>query len=305
MAEVETQDPYRILGVPRTATKDEVQAAYKKKARELHPDVNPAPDAEERFREVAAAYAILRDDEQRRRYDRFGFGGPKPGSGPGPGARARRWRYDPRDLGFDGVRFDDINVDTDDLHNPFDYFLRRERRRGARRKEREVKLKIALSHAYHGTTLHMVLDLPTDLGGVETRRIRLKIPKGAKEGDRLKLKDPECTVVLTFETDPDIEVDGRDVKMRIRVSPWEAALGQEITVETPGGPLRLKVPAGASSGQRLRVRGKGLPIKAGKEGTPGDLYVTLEVVVPKSLSPKERALFEELAEISPFDPRKP
>ena len=300
MADARTQDPYRILGVPRNATRQEVHAAYKKKARELHPDVNPSPDAEERFREVAAAYAILKDDEQRRRYDRFSFGA----HGTPPRQRARRQRYSPRDLGFDGVRFEDVNVDVDDLKNPFDFFMRRERRRANRPKQREVQLKIALAHAYNGTTLNMVLDLPTELGSVETRRIRLKIPKGAKEGDRLQLKDPECTVVLTFEPDPDFEIEGRDITTRVLVSPWEAALGREITIRTPGGPLKLKVPAGASSGQRLRIRGKGLPRKAGRDGAPGDLYVSLEITVPKSLTPEEQALFEQLADVSAFDPRK-
>lgn len=300
MADARIQDPYRILGVPRNATRQEVHAAYKKKARELHPDVNPSPDAEERFREVAAAYAILKDDEQRSRYDRFSFGL----HGTPPRTRPRRRHYGPREPGFDGVRFEDINVDPDDLRNPFDAFMRRERRHANRRKRREVQLRIALAHAYRGTTLNMVLDLPTDLGHVETRRIRMKIPKGAKEGDRLQLQDPECIVVLAFEPDDNFEVEGRDVKTRVPVSPWEAALGREITIHTPGGPLKLKVPAGASTGQRLRIRGKGLPRKTGHEGAPGDLYVSLEIAVPKTLTPDEQTLFEQLAKISAFDPRK-
>lgn len=299
MADTQTQDPYRILGVPRTATKDEVQAAYKKKARELHPDVNSAPDAEERFRELTAAYAILRDDEQRRRYDRFGVSG----GDTGWSRNQRRRRNRSRGPGFDGVRFEDINVDVDDLGNPFDQFLRRERR-ARRAKPREVQLKIPIGHAYKGTSLNIVLDLPTDVGSMETHRLRLKIPKGAKQGDRLRLAEPNCTVVLAFEDDEHFEVEGQNVKARVPVSPWEAALGQEITVETPGGPLKLKVPAGASSGQRLRIRGKGLPVKEGKTGSPGDLYITLEIAVPKELSDKERELFENLAAFSAFDPRK-
>lgn len=312
MAHIDGEDLYKIVGVARGATKDEIQAAYKKKARKLHPDVNKSPGAEDSFKQLAAAYAILKDPDQRKRYDKYGLnarpGGGRSNPGPGPsapGARpGRQGGFRPADFGFGDIRFEDINIDADDLRNPFDFFLRREERR-RRTKEREVNLKINLKHAYHGTTLNMLLDLPTELGVVETKRIRIKIPKGAKDGDRLKIKDPDCTVVLAFEDHPQWHVEGRDVHTTLDITPWEGALGGKVTFVTPGGPLTLKVPAGAASGQKLRLRGKGLPQKPGRDGDPGDLYATLRVVSPPKLSDEEKALFEKLAEISTFDPRTP
>lgn len=307
MAAIDEQDLYKILGVPSTATQAEIQSAYKKKARELHPDVNKAPDAEDQFKQLAAAYAILKDEQQRARYDKYGISGQ--GGGGGGGGRKRgssttRHRpYTARDFGFNDIGFDDIKVDYDDLRNPFEFFLRREQTK-RRKREREVSLAISLEHAYKGTTLNMVLDLPMEDGRTETRKIKLKIPKGAKEGDRLKLKDPDVTVVLKLESNSRFQVDGRDVSMDLEITPWEAALGGEINAPTPGGSVKLRIPEGTSSGQKLRLRGQGLPLKPGRKGTPGDLYVTVKVVVPKNLSTRERELFESLAKESGFDPRR-
>lgn len=307
MGEDAQEDLYAILGVPKTATQPEIQSAYKKKARELHPDVNKSPDAEDKFKSLAAAYAILKDPEQRKRYDRYGFN-LRPSSTTGRSESKTRGsagrKYRPQDFGFQDVQFEDINIDLDDLSNPFDFFLRREqRRRKGPSKVREVQLAITLENAYRGTTLNMLLDLPNELGQVETRRIKLKIPSGAKEGDRLKLKDPEVTVVLKIEPHPRFELDGRDIRSTLEITPWEAALGATVEAATPGSSVRLKIPPGTGSGQKLRLKGQGLPQKPGRDGPPGDLYVTTKIVVPKSLTDKERELFEALRDASAFDPR--
>ena len=308
MAALDEENLYKILGVRSSATQSEIQAAYKKKARELHPDVNKAPDAEDQFKQLAAAYAILKDEKQRARYDKYGISGssssarrepprPPPRRPSGP-----RKKYTARDFGFNDINYEDIKVENDDLKNPFDFFLRREQKR--RKREREVQLTISLENAYRGTTLNMVLDLPQDDGRTDTRKIKLKIPPGAKDGDRLKLKDPEVTVVLRLEPHPRFDVDGRDVSSTVDITPWEAALGGTVDVTTPGGSVKLRVPEGTSSGQKLRLRGQGLPLKPGRDGSAGDFYVTVKIVVPKNMSTKERELFEELAKVSAFDPRR-
>lgn len=304
MAAIEEENLYKILGVPSRATQAEIQAAYKKKARELHPDVNKAPDAEDQFKQLAAAYAILKDEKQRARYDKYGISGSKRPDPPPrrPGSTQQGRKYTARDFGFNDIGFDDIRADHDDLKNPFDFFLRREQKR--RKKEREVQLNITLEHAFKGTTLNMVLDLPLDDGRTETKKIKLKIPQGAKDGDRLKLKDPEVTVVLNLEKHPNYEVDGRDISSQVDITPWEAALGGTVDVQTPGGSVKLRIPEGTSSGQKLRLRGQGLPLKPGRSGTPGDFYITVKIVVPKSMTTRERELFEELAKVSTFDPRR-
>ena len=312
-------DPYATLGVKSTATQAEIQAAYKKKARELHPDVNKAPDADERFRKLVDAYELLKDEDKRARFDAFGRRGAgrasrasgSRGARPGAGRRSRTGGAHP----FADIGFEDIKVGSDDLRTPFEDILRRTRGRsgapsngagspGPRRPEREVTLKVPLEHAYSGTTLTMTVDLPGRFGKPESHALRLKIPVGAKDGDRLKIKDPEMTVVLDIEPPDGVEVDGRDVRTSIELTPWEAALGGEIDVPSPKGPLRLKVPPGTSTGQKLRLRGQGIPPKPGRDGEAGDMYVKVRIVVPSALTDEERELWERLRAVSSFQPRK-
>lgn len=299
------EDLYEILGVASTANQAEIQAAFKRKARELHPDVNRAPDAEEQFKRLNAAYAILKDESKRSRYDAFGVRGAQGKRPPPKRPTTPHRRPGPRPGPFgNGVKFEDINVETDDFKNPFDFFLRREqqRRKKSSEKEQEVELAIPLQHAYTGTTLNVSVDLPAGKS-LETRKLRIKIPKGAKAGDRLKLKDPNIVVVLGFEEDPRFEVDGRDVTMQLAIAPWEAALGDTIEFAAPGGPLKLKIPEGSNTGRRLRLRGQGIPQKPGRDGSPGDLYVVLTLVIPTTTSDEERALWQRLERTSTFKPR--
>lgn len=299
------EDLYQILGVAKNASPDEIQAAYKQKARKLHPDVNKSDTAEEDFKSLAAAYAILKDPDQRKRYDTYGLAGPP--QGPSPDEQAWSGGFSPQDFNFGGgIRFEDININLDDLQNPFDFFSRRHSRGRGRSRPRparlqEVMLKITLEQAFLGAKLNVMIDLKDPRGFSKTHQLKLRIPAGAKEGDRVTLKEPPCVVVLSVEPDPRFEVSGRDLTTEVRVSPPLAALGGEVEVQTPGGQVKVKVPEGSSSGQRLRLRGAGLPQKPGRPGEPGDLYVKLSLTLPKVLSHEAKALYQELRKLELSD----
>jgi curved DNA-binding protein len=294
MAAAEGDNLYSVLGVANKATREEIQSAFKKKARELHPDVNKAPDAEENFKKLVAAYEVLKDDEKRARYDAFGM------HAPGASGRRRpppREAHRQRERANRGPSMEDL-LNFDDMGSPFDNILRRAQKK--QKREREVKLSITLEQAYTGTTLNVTLEAP---GTKEQQRFKIKIPPGAKEGDRLKLKEPTLIVVLHVEPHPNFDLDGRDISTTLQIAPWEAVLGAEVELKTPGGSVKVRIPPGTSSGQKLRLRGQGLPLKPGKEGDPGDLYVKMKIVVPKIISDKTKELWKQLADASAFDPR--
>ncbi|WP_432975064.1 DnaJ C-terminal domain-containing protein [Dactylosporangium sp. CA-233914] len=266
------RDYYEVLGVPRTATAEEIQRAYRTLARRSHPDVNKEPGAEDRFKEIAEAYHVLSDPQSRRAYD--GAGAVRTG----PGRRGAE-RFDIEDL--IGGLFGGGKV------------------RGA---DTEAEITIGLEDAYRGG--HRTVTVP---GG----RFGVTIPRGVREGQRIRLAGQgarglaggprgDLYLVVRFAPDPRYRVDGRDITVRLPVAPWEAALGATVPLRTPAGVVRLDVPAGSSSGRRLRLRGQGLP---NPRGQPGDLYAEIRIVVPPSPTPGERRLFEELARTSAYDPR--
>jgi curved DNA-binding protein len=309
MSAANEESLYAVLGVAKTATHQEIQSAFKKKARELHPDVNKAHDAEEKFKRLVQAYEVLKDQHKRERYDAFGIingkaskkkararqgsAGGTAGSARGPAGPTDGFSRTGRNPAFD---------DLFDGPNPFDYILRRQQKKRAR--EREVQLSITLEHAFNGTTMSVTLEAPTPAGETESQRFKIKIPPGAKEGDRLKLKDPNVIVVLKIEPNARYEIDGRNLSTTIDIAPWEAVLGTDVEMASPSGAtMKVKIPPGTSSGQRLRLRGLGLPVKPGKDGEPGDMFVRVRVVVPKTTSEKAIDLWRQLAAISDFNPR--
>ena len=313
------QDFYEILGVPRTASQDEIQRAYRQLARAYHPDVNHDPGAEDRFKDVSEAYDVLSDPQLRRRYDAFGrdfrqvpedvdpetwrrtTGGGRTGrarTGAGTGAGGFR---DGGGLGFGAG-----DVDFDDLLGGL--FGGRGRRSwgpvpGA---DQEAELEVSLEEAYRGTRRSI-----TVTGDGTTRTLEVRVPAGVTSGQRIRLAGQggrgsdgapsgDLYLIVRIEPDPRYRLDGRDVSMQLRLAPWEAALGTSIVIDVPDGEAKIKVPAGSSSGRRIRLRGRGLP---NPNGPPGDLYAEVRIMVPRRLTRAERRLFEQLAEESQFDPR--
>jgi curved DNA-binding protein len=284
------QDYYEALGVPRDATEEDIRRAYRKLARENHPDVNKDPDAEDRFKELSEAYEVLRDSEKRERYDRLGS----------------NWRagqdvsgtagFDPRDFGGgfgDGVRVEyGGGEDFSDLFEGLFGGGRRGRRRSSGfdgfQMDQEAVLELTLPEAARGG--------PRRLSLGDGREFEVEIPPGVRDGQVIRLPGEGLRLRVRLRGDRRFRLKGDDVETDVPVAPWEAALGATVSVRTLDGSARLKIPAGSSSGRRLRLRGAGLG--------GGDLYAVVKIMVPKKLTKKERELFQKLAETSKFDPRK-
>jgi curved DNA-binding protein len=265
------RDYYEVLGVGRDATQQDIQAAYRRLARKFHPDVDKSPGAEDRFKEINEAYHVLSDPDRRQGYDR-----PPPAW---EGARGA-----PPGAEFD---FDDI------FGGMFGSFP------GA---DQEAVLELAVEEAYRGGRRRLTLD---------GRTIEATIPAGVVDGQRIRLSGQgggarrggppgDLYLVVRIAPHPRYRLKGKDIYTDLPVAPWEAELGASVPLATPGGQTIVKVPGGSSTGRRLRLRGQGMPAR----GTPGDLYAEVKIMVPPNPTPRERDLFEELAKVSTFDPRR-
>ena len=310
-------DFYQILGVPRDASQEDIQRAYRKLARTYHPDVNHDPGAEDRFKEVSEAYDVLSDPQTRRRYDAFGrdfrqvpedvdpetWRRARAGARAGAGAGAGRG-------GPGGFSFSEGDVDLDDLLGG----IFGGRFGGARRgwgpipgADQEAEIELTVEEAYRGGRRSVTLS-----GDGTRRSFDVTIPAGVTDGQRIRLAgqggrgsdgagNGDLYLIVRIAPHPRYRLDGRDLFVELRLAPWEAALGTSVAVDTPGGEVKVKVPGGTSSGRRIRLAGRGLPSPKGK---PGDLYAEARIMVPARLSRAERRLFEQLAAESNFDPRK-
>ncbi len=305
---MDSKDYYGILGVAEDAPTEEIKRAYRKLARRYHPDVSDEAEAEARFKEVAEAWEVLGDDEKRAAYDVFRKGG-DPFAGRGPGGGFSSGGFDAGDMGdaagfseffrsmfggggFKGGFGDGGFADVGrDLH---------------------VRLPITLEESFAGSEQTLNLSIPeVDAQGRmqrQPRNLRVKIPAGVTDGQQIRLQGQgagsprgrgDLYVEIQLVPHPRYAVDGRDLTMRVPIAPWEAALGASIQVDTLGGRVSVKVPAGTTTGSRLRLRGRGLPGKP-----PGDQFLEFEITVPKQLSAKERELYEALAKASSFDARE-
>jgi curved DNA-binding protein len=309
---VEYKDYYRILGVPRRATQDEIKKAYRLLARKYHPDVSREADAEERFKEVAEAYEVLKDPKKRAAYDQLGSWQPGQEFRPPPDWE-RQFRGFEFDLGGTG------GADFSDFFSELFGLGRGAGARGARFSARgqdlEAVVELSLEEALHGREAQFQVALVEfDAEGRAhrvPRSVRVRIPRGATDGQRLRVPgkggkgkggapDGDLYLTITLKPHPRFRPAGHDLYLELPVAPWEAALGATVDVPTLEGRARLKVPAGSRSGQKLRLAGKGLPRPG---GGAGDLYCVVQIAVPASLSERERALYEELARVSRFNPR--
>lgn len=331
---VEFKDYYKILGVPRTASADEIRKAFRSLARQYHPDVaKDKKHAEEKFKEINEAYEVLGDSEKRKKYDALGADWRERGYTPPPGAqggfRSQARRTGPtvtEEFEFGGTGFSDF----------FEQFFGRRgggfgRAETERGQDVEADIMVTLEESLHGAirpiTLRRNTRCPVCQGtGIQgrrpcphcggeghvsvTQRYQVKIPAGVHDGQRLRIAgqgEPgegggpsgDLYLRVRMASHPDFRVEGSDLYHDLELAPWEAVLGASVSVPTLSGSVSIKIPPGTQNGQRLRVRSHGLP----KNGDHGDLYVVARIQVPKSMNEREKTLWQELARESRFNPR--
>ena len=336
---VEFKDYYKSLGVERSASHDDIRKAFRKLARQFHPDVaKDKKRAEEKFKEINEAYEVLGDAENRKKYDELGadwkhggFRGPQPGEAGGPHAYTWRGGTDSENFQFGGTGFSDFfeqffgggfarqgdaaGMETEkgqDVEGVLMVTLE-EAMRGA---VRPVSVRRnSLCPECHGTGIKGRRPCPACGGSRQvslTQDYKVKIPPGVRDGQRLRVSgrgEPgpgggppgDLYLRVRLASHPDFRVAGGDLYYDLDLAPWEAALGAKVSVPTLTGPVSIKIPPGTQTGQRLRVRARGLP---GRDNEKGDLYVVPRIQMPPKITDREKDLWEQLARESHFDPRE-
>ncbi|WP_114312810.1 DnaJ C-terminal domain-containing protein [Thermus caldifontis] len=272
------KDYYAILGVPRNATQEEIKRAYKRLARQYHPDVNKSPEAEERFKEINEAYAVLSDPEKRKVYDTYGTATPPPPPPPGG--------YD-----FSGFEVEDFSDFFQELFGG-GLFGGMGRRRPRRGRDLRAELPLSLEEAFHGG------EKVVEVGG---RRVSVRIPPGVQDGSTLRLAglggpgEPPGDLLLSVRLlpHPVFRLEGQDLYATLDVPAPIAVVGGKVRAPTLEGPVEVTIPPKTQAGKRLRLKGKGFPGPHGR----GDLYLEVRVVIPEHLSPEEEALWRKLKEV--------
>lgn len=301
------KDPYDILGVPRSASEADIKKAYRRLAKEYHPDRNPGnPAAEARFKEVQAAYEVLSDPAKRRQFDRFGAGGPTPDFHAwAANARTGEPGFGPfSDLGDLGSIFEQFFQQTRGRRGP------RVRRAAPRGEDLEAAVDLSFEEAALGCTRTIALSLGDD-DGQDAEELLLRVPAGVTDGVRLRLRGKgqagpggrgDLIVACRVREHPYFQRDGADVLLELPVTVGEAVLGARVDVPTLYGTTTVTIPPGASSKLKLRLRGKG--IRDERTGALGDMYVVVRIMVPRDVSPRARQLIEEFERDTRFDPRR-
>src|ERR1700730_7679234 len=313
---VQFRDYYETLGVSKTATDDEIKSAFRKLARKYHPDVaKDKKTAEEKFKQINEAYEVLSDPEKRKKYDQLGAdwnqpGGFQPPPGWGaqqqPGGGFQQWSS-----GNGGVEFEFGGTGFSEF---FEAFFGGGRGRSAfggfggrqataeRGADVEADIMVTLEEALHGSTRTVSL---RRAGSNKVESYQVKIPRGVHEGQRIRLagqgeagerggRKGDLFLRVRLARHPEFSVEGSDLIHEVKMAPWQAVLGTELKVPTLEGDVRLKIPPGTRGGQRFRLRGRGLPTSSGGRG---DLYVDVQIDIPKKITERERDLWRELAKL--------
>lgn len=311
------EDYYKILGVARDASQAEIKKAFREIARKNHPDVNKAPEADKKFKAANEAYEVLKDPDKRKKYDELGANWkagqdfrPPPGfEGFRGGGGQGGFRGQPGGFSDFFEMFFNQQGGGGNINDLFEQASQRGRGGHARRPQQpravEAEVSITLADAYHGGSRSIALQDPQT---GSSRSLDVKIPRGVTSGSKIRLSGAAPgggDLILKIHIAPDARftVHGHNLEVDLPITPWEAALGSKVPLKTLNGDVTLSVPAGAQSGQKMRLRGKGLPKdKAASEH--GDLLAKLKIAVPKELTDDERELLEQLRDKSEFNPRE-
>ncbi|MFT3741237.1 MAG: DnaJ C-terminal domain-containing protein [Gammaproteobacteria bacterium] len=302
---MEYKDYYKILGVDRNATPEQIKKQYRILAQKYHPDVSKEPDCKSKFLDIQEAYSVLKNPEKRQAYDQLGSNPTGNGFTPPP-----NWNFQGGEEEFTATDYSDF---FETLFGRAAH-ARRARPASQRGQDLHSKILLTLEEAYRGgeRTLQLqdpVLDPATGYVTHQTRTLKVKIPAGVTEGQQIRLAKqggkglaggPDGDLYLEIELAPHAfyQVKDRDIVVNLPVTPWEAALGAKVPVKTLGGEVELTIPAASQTGTTLRLKGRGL---SGK--TPGDQLVTLQVYTPPPHTDAQRQLYQNMAQQMPFNPR--
>jgi curved DNA-binding protein len=319
---VEFKDYYKVLGVTRTASDAEIKKSFRRLARKYHPDVaKDKTTAEDKFKELNEANEVLSDPEKRRKYDELGANWDHPERQPAsPQGGFSGAPEDGSEFHFDGTGFSDFfeqffgsrGRPDGGSGRPQGYGMGGERF-AQRGQDIEGDILVTLDEVLHGSTRVINLQRTDPRTGKSTvQTLRVKIPSGVREAQLIRLagKGQEgigggeagnLYLRVAFAQHPDLRVRGGDLYSDLELAPWEAVLGATIHIHTLDGTVSLKIPAGTVAGRQFRLRGKGLPTGSGSRG---HLYAIVSIQVPAHLTPEQRALWEQLAKISTFNPRQ-
>jgi curved DNA-binding protein len=288
------KDYYEILGVPRDASQDDIRKAYRKLAKQYHPDISKEKNADARYREINEAHEVLKDTDKRDKYDTLGAGWQQgqdfaPPQGWGNMGGGTRVEYDGEWDSF-----------SDFFKTIFGGggFGGASGRRFVQQRDREVELEISLEDAARGGIHSFSL---RSSGRNAPQTINVKLPRGIINGSRIRLPDKapgggDIYVTLRIAPHPVFIVEGHNLTRVLKIEPWQAVLGGTVAVSTLSGNVDVKVPPGIQNGQKLRLKGKGLPMRGNDDN--GDLYARVEVNIPKFLTDRQKELWEELAKLS-------
>ncbi|NJL90729.1 MAG: J domain-containing protein [Coleofasciculaceae cyanobacterium SM2_1_6] len=298
------RDYYQILKVPAEATSEEIKKSFRRLARQYHPDLNPNDKvAEEKFKAIGEAYEVLSDPNKRSEYDQFSRYHQQKGSKrkskgvPRPDERNYDQYGDFREFVDDLMGRDSRRVDTNDAFRPTSTKTARTIPRPVP-KDVEARLTLPLEKAYSGGRERIRLE--------DGRSLEVDLPAGMMSNQRVRLKGlgingGSLFLKITVAPHPIFVMEGYDVSYQLAVSPLEAVLGGAVEVPTLDGRVKMNLPPGLRSGQRLRLAGKGYPDENGEKG---DQLVEIQIIAPKEITPEEKDIYEKLRSLSTFDPRE-